>query len=78
MTVIDIKGTKSNIKFVLEGNLLIQGTGELQINGFFVYKDTLRFVSENNRKLTMEEIEELIKSVRTLVSNSGFEVTFFD
>ncbi|NLK78584.1 MAG: hypothetical protein GX284_12955 [Clostridiales bacterium] len=78
MKVIDIKGTRSTIKFVLEGKGLIQGAGELEMNGFFVYKDTLRFVSENNRKLTDEEIEKLIESVEILVIHSNFEVTFSD
>lgn len=57
---------------------MIQGAGELEMNGFFVYKDTLRFVSENNRKLTDEEIEKLIEAVEILVIHSNFEVTFSD
>ena len=77
MKVIDIKGKSSYVRFILDNGTYIKGDGELLVNGFCVYKDTLRLVSnEIETLLSEEEKQEVVLAVNSFLAGKKFKVDF--
>jgi hypothetical protein len=79
MNILDIKGTSSEIKFILDNNNIVFADGELQNNGFFAYKSSMKLQeSQGERVMSTQEKEEFIKNVKDFLSDKDFTVNFFD
>ena len=79
MNILDIKGTSSEIKFILDNNNIVFANGELQNNGFFAYKSSMKLQeSQGERVMSTQEKEEFIKYVKDFLSHKEFTVNFFD
>jgi hypothetical protein len=79
MNILDIKGTSSEIKFILDNNNIVFADGELQNNGFFAYKSSMKLQeSQGERVMSTQEKEEFIKHVKDFLSHKEFTVNFFD
>lgn len=77
--IVDIKGEKSHIRFVLSNNTYIKGDGELLKNGFSVYKNTLKHIGCKDEKLLSDADKgELIEAVKKYLSDATFFVDFVD
>lgn len=75
--ITDIKGTSSDICFIVNDISYYKGSGELLQNGFCVYEESLCFVNnETSHKINKQDIDELKAAVVSLTSDSDFRVTF--
>ncbi|BCN32386.1 hypothetical protein [Anaeromicropila herbilytica] len=79
MNILDIKGTSSEIKFILDNNIIVLADGELQNNGFFAYKSSMKLQgTRGERVMSTQEREDFIKHVKDFLSDKDFTVNFFD
>jgi hypothetical protein len=79
MNILDIKGTSSKIKFIVDNNTIVLADGELQNGGFFVYKSSMKIQkTQDERVMSQQEREEFIKCVKDFLSDKDFTVNFFD
>lgn len=79
MDILDIKGTSSNIKFILDNNIIVLADGELQNNGFFAYKSSMKLQEiQGERVMSSQEQEEFIKHVKDFLRDKDFIVNFFE
>lgn len=79
MKVVDIKGKSNYIRFIMEDGSYIVGTGELLVNGFLCFEDTLRYVTSNDKCpgiLSRENLNELESEVGRFTANEEFKVIF--
>ena len=78
MKLIDIKGKREYIRFIMEDGTYFKGNGEMLYNGFCVYESTLlHFVNESeSNPLTYNELISLKDEIAKLTCNSDFEVIF--
>lgn len=78
MKIIDIRGTRSSIEFILEDKTVV-AKGELQTNGFYVYKSTMKNIPAIDEVLLTErEIEEIVTAVLEEQKNKPFKITFLN
>jgi hypothetical protein len=73
MKVVDIKGKRSYVKFILEDGSCILGSGELLTDGFCVYMDSL---SCNEELLADTKKESLKEAVSEFLKGRTFKVDF--
>lgn len=78
MKLIDIKGKRDYVRFVFEDGTFIKGSGEMLMNGFCVFEQTLRvFVSDNDScELSQNQLTELKNEVKKLTATANFKVVF--
>lgn len=78
MKLIDIKGKRDYIRFILEDETYIKGDGELLSEGFCVYEKTLARFDNNGAVglLSPGEVSELKAEVALLTKNVSFNVIF--
>ncbi len=77
MKIVDIKGKSNYVRFILDNGSYIKGNGELLVNGFCVYKDSLTLIiNEQETPLSIAEKNELVKSVTDFLANKQFTIEF--
>lgn len=79
MIILDIRGTSNKVKFILDNNNIVLADGELQTNGFFAYKISMKLQEvQGERVMSSQEKEEFIKQVKEFLCDKEFTVNFFD
>lgn len=79
MKILDIKGTSSQIKFILDNNDIIIADGELQDNGFFAYKSSMKLLSKQGEmSINPQKKEEFIIYMKEFLRDKEFTVNFFE
>lgn len=79
MIIKDIKGKSNYIRFILADDTCVKGDGELMVNGFVVYKDSLKLMKDDDtelKELTLDEAETFANDVREFLKDKRFKVTF--
>lgn len=78
MKLIDIKGKRDYIRFILEDGTFIKGSGEMLQNRFCVYEQTLRIFTSGNdsHELSQSQLKELKSAVAELPASVNFNVIF--
>ena len=78
MKLIDIKGKRDYVRFILDDGSFIHGNGEMLVHGFCVYENSLKhFLSDVEFKnLNGDQLLELKEEIARLTQETTFNLIF--